>query len=153
MMRPPLEVADIVRVYGERFRRMHRPSLAQQRVLRDIAACRTAELGGHVQACDGCGHQQIAYNSCRNRHCPKCQAAARAEWMTAREQELLPVPYFHMVFTLPEQLGPLALQNKRVVYGCCFARRPTRCSRWLLIPSIWERRSASSPCCTRGART
>ncbi len=120
MTRPALEVADIVRRCGDRFRQTHRVSFAQQRVLRDVTACRTAELGGHVQACDGCGHRQISYNSCRNRHCPKCQAAARAEWMAAREQELLPVPYFHLVFTLPQQLRPLALQNKKVMYGLLF---------------------------------
>jgi hypothetical protein len=120
MTRPALELADIVRQCGERLRRTQRPSLAQQRVLRDVAACRTAELGGHVQACNGCDHRQIAYNSCRNRHCPKCQAAARAEWMAAREQELLPVPYFHLVFTLPQPLNALALQNKKLVYGLLF---------------------------------
>jgi Putative transposase/Transposase zinc-binding domain len=120
--RPCLEVADVVRQHVKEFQREHGRSLsfAGQRVLRDIAACRTAALGGHVQQCDSCGHQQIAYNSCRNRHCPKCQAGARAEWMACREQELLPVPYFHLVFTLPHQLGPLALQNKKVVYGLLF---------------------------------
>ena len=86
----------------------------------DIAACRTAALGGHVEECDQCGHQQIAYNSCRNRHCPKCQATAAAEWMEAREAELLPVEYFHVVFTLPAALGPIALQNPREVYGLLF---------------------------------
>lgn len=120
MRRLTLEVADIVRQCGDRFRRTQRSSLAQLRVLRDIAACRTAELGGHVQACDDCGHRQVAYNSCRNRHCPKCQGSARAEWMAAREQELLPVPYFHLVFTLPQQFSSLALQNKKVVYGLLF---------------------------------
>ena len=86
----------------------------------DIAACRTAALGGHVEECDRCGHQQIAYNSCRNRHCPKCQATAAAQWLEAREAELLPVEYFHVVFTLPAALGPIALQNPRVVYGLLF---------------------------------
>ena len=85
----------------------------QRRALDDIAACRTAALGGHVEECDHCGHQQIAYNSCRNRHCPKCQATAAAQWMEAREAELLPVEYFHVVFTLPAALGPIALQNPR----------------------------------------
>ncbi len=120
MTRPILEVADIVRQCGDRFQETHRPSFAQQRVLRDIAACRTAELGGHVQACGDCGHRQVAYNSCRNRHCPKCQGAARAQWMAAREQELLPVPYFHVVFTLPQQLCSLGLQNPKLVYGLLF---------------------------------
>ena len=92
----------------------------QRRVLRDLVRCRTAALGGHVEACDGCGHQRIAYNSCRNRHCPKCQAATRAAWLQERAAELLPVDYFHVVLTLPHQLGPLALQNQRVVYGSLF---------------------------------
>ena len=120
MTRPDLELADVVRHCGAEFRQTHRLSVEQHRVLRDIAACRTAELGGHLQECDGCGHRQIAYNSCRNRHCPKCQASARADWMAARQQELLPVPYFHLVFTLPHSLGPLALQNKKMVYGLLF---------------------------------
>jgi hypothetical protein len=89
-------------------------------VLRDLVACRTAALGGHVERCNHCGHQRIAYNSCRNRHCPKCQAGARAKWLDQRAAELLPVPYFHVVFTLPNQLGPLALQNRAVVYGILF---------------------------------
>jgi hypothetical protein len=88
--------------------------------MKAIVACRTAELGGHRFECDRCGHERIAYNSCRNRHCPKCQAAARAEWLDARAADLLPVPYFHVVFTLPEEFGPLALQNPRVVYGILF---------------------------------
>src|SRR5438309_1023241 len=85
-----------------------------------IERCRTAALGGHVEECDQCGHQRIAYNSCRNRHCPKCQATAAAEWMEARKSELLPVEYYHVVFTLPAALGPIALQNQRVVYGLLF---------------------------------
>jgi hypothetical protein len=122
MSRPALEVADVIRQCGSAFEDAFGPSLSldQRRVLREIAACRTAALGGHVQECDGCGHRQIAYNSCRNRHCPKCQAAARGEWLEAREQELLPVPYFHVVFTLPHELGQLAWQNKKVVYGLLF---------------------------------
>jgi hypothetical protein len=89
-------------------------------VLRELSLCRTAALGGHKYRCDRCGHERIAYNSCRNRHCPKCQAAARAEWLAARQQELLAVPYFHVVFTLPDGLGPLALQNQRLLYGLLF---------------------------------
>jgi hypothetical protein len=89
-------------------------------VLRDLVRCRTAALGGHVEACDGCGYQRIAYNSCRNRHCPKCQAAARAVWLDERAAELLPTEYFHVVFTLPAELGPLALQNPRLVHGRLF---------------------------------
>lgn len=87
------------------------------RVLRDIMQCRTAALGGHLERCDHCGHHQIAYNSCRNRHCPKCQAAARATWLDERAAELLSCEYYHVVFTLPERLSPLALQNKRILYG------------------------------------
>jgi hypothetical protein len=89
-------------------------------VLRAITRCRTAELGGHKQQCDDCGHQRIQYNSCRNRHCPKCQALARAKWLESRQAELLPIPYFHVVFTLPEQIRHLALQNKRIVYSILF---------------------------------
>ncbi|HMB04773.1 MAG TPA: IS91 family transposase, partial [Isosphaeraceae bacterium] len=92
----------------------------QRRALSDIAACRTAALGGHVEECDQCGHRQIAYNSCRNRHCPKCQATAAAQWMEERQAELLPVEYHHVVFTLPAVLGPIALQNPREVYGILF---------------------------------
>ncbi|HKA20228.1 MAG TPA: IS91 family transposase [Blastocatellia bacterium] len=95
-------------------------SCQQRRVIRDIIQCRTAALGGHVEQCTKCGHQQMSYNSCRNRHCPKCRAAARKEWMQERAAELLPVEYFHVVFTLPEQLSALALQNKRVIYGLLF---------------------------------
>jgi Putative transposase/Transposase zinc-binding domain len=120
--RPRLEVADVVRDYGDAFLDRYGDALspAQRRALRDIAACRTAALGGHVEECDHCGHQQIAYNSCRNRHCPKCQAAAAAEWMEARQAELLPVEYHHVVFTIPAALGPIALQNPREVYGLLF---------------------------------
>jgi hypothetical protein len=115
-----LEVADVFRQYGEAYLDQYGASGQQRRVLHDIQACRTAALGGHVAACDRCGHQTIAYNSCRNRHCPKCQGAARARWLDARAAELLPVPYFHVVFTLPEVFGPLALQNQRVVYNALF---------------------------------
>ena len=115
-----LEVADVFRQYGEAYLAKYGASREQRRVLRDIQACRTAALGGHIAQCDRCGHQTISYNSCRNRHCPKCQGAARARWLEARAAELLPVPYFHVVFTVPEVLGPLALQNKRVVYKVLF---------------------------------
>jgi hypothetical protein len=114
-----LELADILRDYTPAFLDAYGEATSpeQRRVLRDLVRCRTAELGGHVEACDGCGHQRIAYNSCRNRHCPRCQAAARAEWLDERAAELLPTEYFHMVFTLPADLGPVALQNPRLVYG------------------------------------
>jgi Putative transposase/Transposase zinc-binding domain len=117
---PRLEVAEVFRQFAEEYLTKYGASPEQRRVLRDVQNCRTAVLGGHVEQCDQCGHQKIAYNSCRNRHCPKCQGPARARWMQAREAELLPVPYFHVVFTLPEALGPLALQNKTVVYDVLF---------------------------------
>lgn len=120
-MRPPLEVADIFRQHGSDFRLTHSLSPEQRRVMRAIEQCRTATLGGHVDECDTCGHQRISYNSCRNRHCPKCQSLAKARWLEARMADLLPVEYFHVVFTLPEQLASLALQNKRVVYNLLFS--------------------------------
>jgi putative transposase/transposase-like zinc-binding protein len=122
MNSPKLELADIFRSCDfEELERKGPPlSSAQRRVLRDLMQCRTAALGGHLERCDQCGHTRIAYNSCRNRHCPKCQAVARAEWLEERAAELLPVEYFHVVFTLPEQLSPLALQNKRIIYGLLF---------------------------------
>jgi len=117
---PRLEVAEVFRQYAEEYLTKYGAAPEQRRVLRDVQNCRTAVLGGHVEQCDHCRHQRIAYNSCRNRHCPKCQGPARARWMQAREAELLPVPYFHVVFTLPETLGPLALQNKAVFYDVLF---------------------------------
>lgn len=123
MERPKLEVADIVRRYGDGYRAEHETSLpsAQRRVMRAIAACRTAALGGHMDACDSCGQQQISYNSCRNRHCPKCQSLARAAWIEQRQAELLDCSYFHVVFTLPEEIASIAYQNKAVVYNLLFA--------------------------------
>jgi hypothetical protein len=114
-----LELADILRAYTPAFLDAYGDTTSpeQRRVLRDLVRCRTAGLGGHVEACDSCGHQRIAYNSCRNRHCPRCQAAARAAWLDERAAELLPTGYFHVVFTLPADLGPVALQNPRLVYG------------------------------------
>ena len=122
MNRHRLEVADVIRVHGSSYLDTYGDSISadQRRVLRNVAACRTALLGGHKKKCNQCGHEEIAYNSCRNRHCPKCQAAARAEWMEARATELLPVPYFHVVFTLPQSIARIALQNKRVVYNILF---------------------------------
>jgi hypothetical protein len=109
MTRHRLEVADVFQSHGPAFLDQFDDVLSpqQRRVLHDISICRTAELGGHVEECDHCGHQRIAYNSCRNRHCPKCQATASAQWMKARTAELLPVEYFHVVFTLPTTLGPI----------------------------------------------
>lgn len=122
MERPKLEVADILRRYGKVYREQYDASLstAQRRVMRAIERCRTAALGGHVEQCDHCGHQRIGYNSCRDRHCPKCQSLARAEWIEDRQTELLDCPYFHLVFTLPEEMATLAYQNKKVVYGILF---------------------------------
>jgi|HubBroStandDraft_3_1064219.scaffolds.fasta_scaffold22025_2 hypothetical protein len=116
--RPALEVADVIRQYGEAFLDQYGGvlSVTQRKALRDLAACRTAELGGHVEHCLDCGHDRIAYNSCRNRHCPKCQALARAHWLDQQAQHLLPVAYHHVVFTLPAELGDLALANPTVVY-------------------------------------
>jgi Putative transposase/Transposase zinc-binding domain len=117
-----LEVADVFRQYGQEFLKRwgHVLSRQQLKAFRDIGACRTAALGTQVQQCDRCGHQEIAYRSCRNRHCPKCHSRTRDEWLRDRAGELLPVPYCHVVFTLPRELAPLALQNPRVIYGILF---------------------------------
>ena len=120
MARPQVEVAEVVRRYGPAYRAAHPCSRSQQRVLRAIATCRTAALGGHLEQCDSCGHERPAYNSCANRHCPKCQALARARWLAARQAELLDVEYFHVVFTVPEAIAAIAYQNKAVVYGILF---------------------------------
>jgi len=120
MARPAYELADIFRQYGPAYRQAYKLPLEQLRVMRAIEICRTSALGGHVEECDHCSHTRIAYNSCRNRHCPKCQNGERAEWLAQRKTELLPVQYFHVVFTVPEQISPLALQNKAVVYGILF---------------------------------
>ena len=116
--RPTL--AAVVRTRQGRFHCQVATSTEQRRVLSDITACRTQALGGHVFECDQCDHRKVADNPCGNRHCPQCQAAARAEWLDKRLSDLLPVVYFHVVFTLPHQLGPLALQNRRIVYGILF---------------------------------
>jgi hypothetical protein len=118
--RPALEVADIIRAHGEAYRARHAVSAAQATVLRRLAACRTATLGGHVERCQHCDYSRIAYNSCRDRHCPKCQGVQRAAWLQARLQRLLPVPYFHVVFTLPAALHPLVLPNARRLYDLLF---------------------------------
>ena len=117
------EVADIFRHEGPAWRAAHEGHLNrdQLKVMGAIAACRTAALGGHAERCGDCGHQRVAYNSCRNRHCPKCQAAARTQWLADRQAELLPVPYFHVVFTLPKEIGEIAFQNKATVYNILFA--------------------------------
>jgi len=122
MPRPTLEVADILRDHGAAWRKANagHVSLDQLKVMSAIARCRTAALGGHVERCDDCSYTTIAYNSCRNRHCPKCQGAAAREWLAEREAELLPVPYFHVVFTLPARIASFAYQNKAVVYDLLF---------------------------------
>lgn len=120
--RPVIEVADILRRHGQDYARDHAEHLGrvERRVMSAITACRTAALGGHVEACDDCGVTRIAYNSCRNRHCPKCQGQARAKWLADRQSELLPVPYFHLVFTLPAPIAEIAFQNKAIVYAILF---------------------------------
>ena len=121
MSRPVLEIADIFRAHGAQWRRANNGhvSLGQLKAMSAIESCRTAALGGHVAACenDACGHIHIAYNSCRNRHCPKCQGGAAFKWLEARQAELLPVPYYHVVFTLPAAIADIAYQNKRVIYN------------------------------------
>ena len=122
MPRERLEVADIFRAHGAAWRRARAGhlSLGQLKVMSAIEACRTAALGGHVAACEKCGHSHIAYNSCRNRHCPKCQGAAAKDWLAARQAELLPVAYFHVVFTLPAPIADIAYHNKAEIYGILF---------------------------------
>jgi hypothetical protein len=124
MTRPPLEVADIVRAQGNRFiqnscRWIHGN---HRKVLQAIARCRTAALGGHRDQCPRCGYQTISYNSCRDRHCPKCQNGARDRWVAARQNELLAVAYIHVVFTLPHHLSPLVLQNKKLLVVCMIGK-------------------------------
>lgn len=119
-LRPRLELADILRAHGQAYRTRHAVSPEQAKVMTSLVQCRTAILGGHVDSCDGCGFVRISYNSCRDRHCPKCQASERAAWIDARLERLLPVEYFHVVFTLPEQLQPLILKNRRALYTLLF---------------------------------
>jgi hypothetical protein len=131
MMLAGLELADIFRCHGDAYRRTHAGRLGrvERRVMSAIALCRTAELGGHAAVCPSCGLIRCAYNSCRNRHCPKCQGQARAEWIAARQAELLPVPYFHVVFTLPAAVAEIAFQNKTAVYAILFkAAAETLCT-------------------------
>lgn len=114
------ELADVLRLYGESYRQTHPVSVAQQKVMEAIMACRTAQLGGHAEQCPQCGFERYAYNSCRNRHCPKCQTVTKAQWVEARRADLLPTPYFHTVLTLPHELNPLILGNKRLLLGLLF---------------------------------
>ena len=115
-----LEVADIFRQHGPAWRASRGFSRENLRVMRAIETCRTAALGGHVDRCGHCSHTRISYNSCRNRHCPKCQSLARARWLEQRRGELLPVEYFHVVFTIPEQVAGIAFQNQQIVYDILF---------------------------------
>ena len=119
--KPNIEIADIFREYGQEYLNTHNVSSEQIEVINKIITCRTAAQGGHIEFCDNCGHHRNAYNSCRNRHCPKCQTMAKEEWLDNRKAELLPVPYFHLVFTLPHDLNPLILNNSRVLLKLLFS--------------------------------
>ncbi len=121
-MASAVELADVFRAHGPQYRQQHTGQLCLQQLkaMRAVEVCRTAELGGHVDECDHCGRLRISYNSCRNRHCPKCQSLDKEEWLEARRGDLLPVPYFHVVFTVPEDLGPLALRNQEIFYSLLF---------------------------------
>jgi hypothetical protein len=145
------EVADVIRTHQHDFlaRWSHVLSREQKQALQALRDCRTAALGGHRYQCDRCEHRVLLYNSCRNRHCPKCRATARAQWLAERQAELLPVPYFHVLFTLPQQIGRLALQNPRRIYSLLFQAAS---ETLLTIPNISLPPSASSPCSTPGVR-
>ncbi len=121
-MRCDLEVADIFRRHGPAYRLAHDGQLGrvERRVMSAVELCRTAALGGHLEACEDCSHSRVAYNSCRNRHCPKCQTTAREQWLADRQADLLPVPYFHVVFTMPAEAAEIAFHNKAVVYAILF---------------------------------
>ena len=137
MNRPPLEVADIVRAAGEAFieRNRHWLRWKHVKVLRAIARCRTAALGGHLDECMRCGHRApISYNSCRDRHCPKCQTAARDRWIAARQKELLPTRYLHVVFTLPSRLAPVVLQN--TIWAATLTAWPSPTIAWFPLPMV-----------------
>ena len=143
-----LEVADIFRTHGPDWRKAQRGhlSLGQLKVMSAIEQCRTAALGGHVVRCEGCGHDQIAYHSCRNRHCTRCQASAAQRWLEARQADLLPVDYYHVVFTLPAPISAIAYYNKAAIYGLLFdvAADPQVCStRVAPIRSTWAQGSAA----------
>jgi Transposase zinc-binding domain len=156
VVRPALEVADIFRGFGPAWRQTNagHVSRGQLKVMRAIERCRTAALGGRVARCESenCGFTRIAYNSCRNRHCNKCQAAAAKQWLAERQAELLPVPYFHVVFTLPAAIADLAYQNKAVIYDLLSRHRARRFSRSPPTPNISALASVSPPCSTPGAQ-
>jgi hypothetical protein len=136
MGRPTLEVADIFRLHGPAYREAHADSMTshQRRIMRDIETCRTAVLGGHIDQCDNCGHQIISYNSCRNRHCAKCQCLAKAQWLEKQNAHLLPVQYFHVVFTVPDSIAAIALQNKETCYKTLFTSASETLRRIALDP-------------------
>lgn len=153
-MKPSLEVADIFRQFGPTYRAQHgaHMPIEQLRAMHAIEVCRTAELGGHVETCDHCDGKRISYNSCRNRHCPKCQGLDKERWRQARHQDLLPTPYFHVVFTLPQALRPLALRNQEVVYSLLF-----KAASQALLELGRDRKylggqTASRRCCTPGRK-
>ena len=129
MSRPPFEVADVIRKAGDSFRQRTSLTWPQRKVLAAIARCRTVALGGHRDQCMRCGHQAISYNSCRNRHCPKCQTNAREKWLAKRQQELLPASYFHLVFIVPHALVPLMWQNQQRLVG-----NPSLTRLWKVCP-------------------
>jgi hypothetical protein len=144
------ELADIFRQHGESYRKTHHLPASHQKVMRAVSVCRTQELGGHLDRCDCCGFERPAYNSCRNRHCPKCQSLAKAQWLNKQTAELLPVGYFHLVFTLPHELNGLILANKKSLLSLLF-----KAVRETLLEFGRTRlgeRSASSPCCTLGIK-
>src|SRR5216684_5692395 len=154
MNRPKLEVADIFRRYGEAYRQDYGAPLstAQRRVMTAIEVCRTAALGGHLERCDSCPYERPCYDSCRDRHCPKCQSLARAEWVEKRKAQILQTHYFHVVFTLPEQIAAIAYQNKDLVYGILFRATAATLSTIAADTKRLGQRSAFSPSCTPGDR-
>jgi hypothetical protein len=144
MGRPALEVADIFREHGPAWREAKRGhlSLAQLKVMSAIEQCRSAALGGHVLRCEGCGADQVSYNSCRNRHCPKCQSGVAQRWLGTRQADLLPVEYSHVAFTLPAPIADVACQNKPRSTACCSTWPPRCCRPSLPTASTWARASA-----------
>ena len=151
---PGLEVADIFRAHGRAWRQAQHAhlSLGQRKVMSAIEQCRTAALGGHVLRCDACEQVEIAYNSCRNRHCPKCQATAARRWLEARQADLLPVAYYHVVFTLPAPISAIAYANKAVMYGLLFDIAAETLHTIAADPRHLGARLAPPWCCTPGAR-
>jgi hypothetical protein len=120
MITMSLELQDIFQRFGPSYREEHQLPLKQLKTMKAIESCRTSSLGGHVDVCDSCGHERISYNSCRNRHCPKCQGLAKEQWLLERERDLLNIGYFHVVFTVPDSLNSIALQNQKVFYSLLF---------------------------------